>query len=227
MKRKPAFLFDLNGTMIDDMEYHIRAWHRILNDLGAHLSYEETKQQCYGKNNELLERTFPGRFSDEEKHRMSMEKEHQYQQAFRPHLKLINGLERFLEEAKAAEISMAIGSAAIMFNIDFVINGLKLAPYIDAVVSADDVEWSKPHPETFLKCAKLLGVDPLDCIVFEDSPKGVEAAAAAGMKSVVITSMHTPDEFPDHSTILHFISDYQQLFCKDLVLNEERAYFGN
>lgn len=54
-----AFLFDLNGTMIDDMEFHIRAWHSILNGLGAHLSYEETKLQCYGKNHELLERTFP------------------------------------------------------------------------------------------------------------------------------------------------------------------------
>jgi beta-phosphoglucomutase-like phosphatase (HAD superfamily) len=44
-----AFLFDLNGTMIDDMEYHIKAWHRILNDLGADLSVERVKEECYGK----------------------------------------------------------------------------------------------------------------------------------------------------------------------------------
>jgi beta-phosphoglucomutase len=53
-----AFLFDLNGTMIDDMHYHIRAWHKILNEIGGNLSLEQTKMECYGKNNELLERIF-------------------------------------------------------------------------------------------------------------------------------------------------------------------------
>ena len=70
-----AILFDLNGTMINDMEYHINAWYNLLNNLGARLSIEETKLQCYGKNQELLERIFPGRFSDQEMEKMSMEKE--------------------------------------------------------------------------------------------------------------------------------------------------------
>ena len=66
MKYK-AFLFDLNGTMINDMPYHIKAWHRIVNDLGARLSLEQVKQECYGKNEEVLERIFPGRYTEEEK----------------------------------------------------------------------------------------------------------------------------------------------------------------
>lgn len=65
--RAKAFLFDLNGTMINDMQYHIDAWYNILNDLGANLSIERVKEECYGKNRELLERIFPGRFSEEEK----------------------------------------------------------------------------------------------------------------------------------------------------------------
>ena len=211
-----AFLFDLNGTMIDDMEFHIRAWHSILNGLGAHLSYEETKLQCYGKNHELLERTFPGRFTLAEKDAMSIEKEKQYQEAFRPQLKLIDGLDVFLEEAKQAAIPMAIGSAAIMFNIDFVLDGLNIRHYIDAIVSADDVSTSKPHPETFIKCAAQLGVAPADCIVFEDSPKGVESAAAAGMKAVVITTMHEEHEFAAHTNIISFIPNYKGLSINDL-----------
>ena len=211
-----AFLFDLNGTMIDDMEFHIRAWHSILNGLGAHLSYEETKLQCYGKNHELLERTFPGRFTLAEKDAMSIEKEKQYQEAFRPQLKLIDGLDVFLEEAKQAAIPMAIGSAAIMFNIDFVLDGLNIRHYIDAIVSADDVSTSKPHPETFIKCAAQLGVAQADCIVFEDSPKGVESAAAAGMKAVVITTMHEEHEFAAHTNIIRFIPNYKGLSINDL-----------
>src|SRR6476469_3850900 len=96
-KKYKAFLFDLNGTMIDDMPFHIRAWHRILNELGANISLEEVKTQCYGKNHELLERIFPGRFSLEEKDRMSLAKEKQYQEEFRPSLSLITGLDEFLK----------------------------------------------------------------------------------------------------------------------------------
>src|SRR5436309_8807269 len=114
-KRYSCFLFDLNGTMINDMQYHIGSWHRILNELGANISMERMKEECYGKNHELLERIFPGRFSEEEKNKMSMAKEKEYQDSFRPYLKLIPGLDEFLRIAHAAKIPMAIGSAAIMF----------------------------------------------------------------------------------------------------------------
>ncbi|MCY7311346.1 MAG: hypothetical protein LH619_11255 [Chitinophagaceae bacterium] len=67
INNKKAFLFDLNGTMINDMSYHIRAWHRILNELGASISIERVKEEWYGKNHELLERVFPCRFSEEKK----------------------------------------------------------------------------------------------------------------------------------------------------------------
>jgi beta-phosphoglucomutase len=158
-----AFLFDLNGTMIDDMQYHINAWHKILNELGATISLEQTKAECYGKNAELLQRIFPDRFTTEEVTALSIAKETQYQKEFLPHLKLIDGLDHFLQQAAQHNIKMAIGSAAIMYNIDFVIDGLNLHHYINAIVSADDVNISKPHPETFVKCATQLQVDAKDC----------------------------------------------------------------
>ena len=92
-KKYKAFVFDLNGTIIDDMDYHINAWHRILNALGANISLAQTKQECYGKNHEFLERIFPGIYTEEEKDRMSWEKEKTYQQEFRPQLKFIEGFE--------------------------------------------------------------------------------------------------------------------------------------
>ena len=202
------FLFDLNGTMIDDMHYHITAWHDILNQLGAGITMEKMKEECYGKNEELLERTFPGRFTAEEKSYMSLEKEKAYQQAYRPELSLIMGLPRFLQKAKKQKVGMAIGSAAIRFNIDFVLDGLNIRPFFGAIVSADDVQHSKPHPETYLACAGLLNAPPSECIVFEDSPKGVASAANAGMQAVVINTMHTREEFEGHNNIICFIDDY-------------------
>jgi beta-phosphoglucomutase len=211
MKLYKAFLFDLNGTMIDDMSYHIEAWHKLLNDMGAGISLEETKLQCYGKNHEILERIFPGRFSEEEKRQISVAKETRYQKEYRPFLKLINGLDTFLERAYRGNIKMAIGTAAIMMNVDFVVEGLKLQKYFDVMVCADDVARSKPDPETYLTCAEKLNMIPGDCLVFEDSPKGTEAALYAGMDCVVITSMHNPDEF-NPVNIARFVPDYTSLF---------------
>ena len=205
-----ALLFDLNGTMINDMEYHTLAWYSIMKeDLGAALNYESVKKEMYGKNHEVLERVFgKEKFSPVEIERLSADKEKRYQEGYLPHLALIAGLNDFLERAKAAQIPMAIGSAAIPFNIDFVVDGLNIRHYLDAIVSADDVQMSKPDPETFLKAAAALGVTPADCLVFEDAPKGVESALNAGMKCLVLTTTHSLEEFDGYPNILGYITDY-------------------
>ena len=194
---KAAFIFDLNGTMIDDMQYHARAWYDILNnDLNAGLTWDEVKVQMYGKNDELLERIFgKNHFPETRIKELSIEKEKRYQQAYLPNLALIKGLQSFLEKTQDAGIPMAIGSAAIPFNIDFVLDNLYLRHFFKGIVSADDVATSKPDPETFIKCAQLVNAEPNRCIVFEDAPKGVEAAQNAGMACVVLTTMHEKEEF--------------------------------
>ena len=213
-----AFLFDLNGTMIDDMHFHAKAWHQLLNtDLSADLTWEEVKVQMYGKNSEVLDRIFgKGRFTENEVLELSVEKERRYQQEYFPHLKLINGLHNFLMQARKKNIPMAIGSAAIPFNIDFVLDNLDIRHYFKAIVSADDVTESKPHPETFVKAAELLGVVPTACVVFEDAPKGVEAAHNAGMNCVVLTTAHEAEEFTQYPNIIRFVEDYTDPGLQDL-----------
>jgi beta-phosphoglucomutase len=213
-----ALIFDLNGTMINDMDYHIRAWTEILNtDLQAGMSEEQIKSQMYGKNAELFVRVFgEGRFTADEMEYWSIEKEKRYQQAYRPHLRLINGLEDLLKKAQKKNIPMAIGTAAIPFNIHFVLDQLDIRKYFRAIVSADDVVISKPHPETFLKAAGLLHADPAVCLVFEDAPKGVEAASHAGIPCVVLTTMHNRNKFPRSDLIVEFIKDYKDPFILSL-----------
>jgi beta-phosphoglucomutase-like phosphatase (HAD superfamily) len=79
------------------------------------------------------------------------------------------------------------------------------------------VSISKPDPETFLKAARLLNTDPVDCLVFEDAPKGVEAAKNAGIPCVVITTLHSPNEFPASDHIIRFIKDYSDPFVVSLL----------
>ncbi|MDO7845557.1 HAD family phosphatase [Hymenobacter sp. M29] len=214
-----AFIFDMNGTMIHDMDYHTRAWRHLFNhDLGGSFTHEEVKPQMYGKNQEVLVRMFgPDRFTADEMDRLSLEKERRYQQEYLPNLALLPGLPAFLEAAHRAGIPMAIGSAAIPFNIDFVLDNLRIRHYFSAIVSADDVVLSKPHPETFLKAAAQLGVAPADCLVFEDVPKGAEAALNAGMKAVVLTTTHEVAEFAALPNVLHFAPDFTDEFVRGLL----------
>ena len=214
-----AIIFDLNGTMINDMDYHTRGWLYLLNNvLGGNFTWDEVKPQMYGKNQEVLVRMFgAGKFTDEEMERLSIEKERRYQQEFFPDLKLLPGLNGFLEKAYQQGIPMAIGSAAIPFNIDFVLDNLNIRHYFKAIVSADDVLLSKPNPETFLKCAEVLNADPTECLVFEDVPKGAEAALNAGMKTIILTTTHQPEEFNGLDNVLHFANDFEDDFLIGLL----------
>jgi len=214
-----ALIFDMNGTMINDMEYHTKAWMRIFNEeLGGNFNWDEVKGHMYGKNAEVLERVFgPQRFTNAEKDELSFAKEKRYQEEYLPQLALLPGLAEFLEEAYQKQIPMAIASAAIPFNIDFVLDNLNIRHYFKAIVSADDVLLSKPHPETFLKAAEQLNVSPVNCMVFEDVPKGAEAALNAGMPAVVLTTTHQQNEFAHLDHILHFSNDFTDPFFADLL----------
>lgn len=213
-----AFIFDLNGTMIDDMEFHTRAWMHLMNhDLGGNFTWDEVKAQMYGKNPEVLVRMFGAfRFSEDEMRELSFEKERRYQHEYLPQLALLPGLHGFLDKAHKAGILMGIGSAAIPFNIDFVLDNLNIRHYFKAIVSADDVTVSKPHPETYLRVAELLHVAPADCLVFEDVPKGAEAALNAGMQSVILTTTHQQSEFEALPNIIHFAKDFTGEFFEKL-----------
>ncbi len=112
-------------------------------------------------------------------------------------------------------IKLGIGSAAIRYNIDFVLDGLEIRKYFQAIVSADDVSCSKPDPETWLQCADVLRLPFTDCLVFEDSPKGAESALNAGMKCIIITSLHNREEFINYKNVIAFINDFNDIFIHD------------
>jgi HAD superfamily hydrolase (TIGR01509 family) len=148
---------------------------------------------------------------------LSVEKERRYQKEYLPQLALLPGLMEFLEQAYHANIPMAIGSAAIPFNINFVLDNLNIRKYFKAIVSADEVEISKPHPETYLKVAEQLLLNPADCLVFEDVPKGAEAAKNAGMNCVILTTTHEQHEFHYLDNVLHFAPDFRGAFFEGLI----------
>lgn len=208
MSKPAAIILDMNGTIINDMPWHIKIWNQLFNEYGANHTLEQSKQELYGKNSEILERIFPGKFTQAEKDALEQEKEKRYRQSYAPEMKLIKGLDIFLQQAYDNNIAMALGTAAIRDNVDFILDGLAIRRYFEAIVTAEEVTFSKPHPATFLQCAAALNIPPQHCIVFEDSPKGIETAANAGMPCVALTTMHSAEEFATYDNILFVVEDY-------------------
>ena len=214
---KRAFIFDMDGTMVDNMMVHHRAWQRKLAALGLELTLEEVRQSIHGINEEILERLFGDRFSPEERRRIAWEKEAEYRDIFLSELKLVPGLEAFLKSAQQAGIRMGIGTAAPHENVQFVLENLHLRPLFGSVIDASQVIKGKPDPEVFLRVAEELGADPADCVVFEDSPTGAEAARRAGMQAVIITTTHTAEEFAHFEHVVRIISDFEEVRVEELL----------
>jgi len=205
-----GFIFDMDGTMVDNMMVHHRAWQRKLATLGLELTLEEIRQTIHGINEEIIERLFGNRFTPAERQQIALEKEAEYRSIFLPELRLINGLDTFLRTAAKRGIPMGIGSAAPPENVQFVLENLGLHPLFRAVIDSGQVSKGKPDPEVFLTVAERLGLPPEQCLVFEDSPTGAEAARRAGMPTVIVTTTHTPDEFAHFDHVVRTIRDFTE-----------------
>jgi beta-phosphoglucomutase len=206
-----GIIFDMDGTMVDNMMVHHRAWQRKLAELGLDLSIDEVKEKIHGINEEILERIFGDRYTVEERRRISWEKEAAYREIFLPELRLVPGLQGFLERAKATNIPMAIGTAAPSENVDFVLDNLNLRPYFTGVFDAKSVTKGKPDPEIFNVAAASLGLSTADCLIFEDSVTGAEAARRAGASTIIVTTTHAREEFAQFNHIVRFIGDFEGL----------------
>lgn len=206
-----ALIFDMDGTMVDNMMVHHRAWQQQLHIQGYNYSLSEIIEQFHGKNLDIIERIFGDKYTPEERLRFSNDKEAKYREMYRPDLKLIDGLQQLLATAFEHEIPIGIGTAAQYANVNLVLDTLNIRNYFSAIVADVDVENGKPDPEVFLKAAEKMGAYPEHCLVFEDSPVGAKTAENAGMKAIIITSTHKPHEFSNFSNVVKCINNYEEI----------------
>ncbi len=204
-----ALLFDMDGTIVHNMLYHHRAWQELLKELGLDWSIERVQAEIWGKNEDIFERIFPGKYSKSEARELALKKERRYIECYTPDAQLLPGLEQVLASAKEVGLKLAIATAAPPICLEFVMNFFKLERFFDAVVHADEVAHSKPHPESYLVAAARVGVKPDRCLVFEDAPVGVKSAEAAGIRSYVLLTTHQQAEFKGFSSVKGFLHDYQ------------------
>ncbi|MBK8504356.1 MAG: HAD family phosphatase [Saprospiraceae bacterium] len=212
-----GFIFDMDGTMVDNMMVHHRAWQKKLATLGIEMSMAEVKEHIHGVNEEILERLFGERFTLAERKQVAYEKEAEYRVIFKDQLSLIPGLHQFLSEAFQKGIPMAIGTAAPPENVDFVLDRLNLRHYFGGVIHARNVSRGKPDPETFVLAAQSIGIPTERCLVFEDSLAGAHTAKNAGCPAIIVTSTHQQQEFEHFDHILKFINDFSEINLEEVL----------
>jgi beta-phosphoglucomutase len=179
-----ALIFDLDGVVIDSMPTHTLAWERYLEANGIDPANVEARM--HGKrNDDLVRDLFGPQIGDDAIFEHGAAKEHLFREMIGATLeaKLVPGIREFLAEASKT-VPLALGTNAEPANVDFILNGAGIRRYFRATVDGSQVARAKPAPDVYLRGAELLGVDPGNCIVFEDSPVGIQAARSAGMRTV-------------------------------------------
>jgi beta-phosphoglucomutase family hydrolase len=214
---KRAFIFDMDGTLVDNMRFHTEAWGKMLAENGVEMNAHDFLVKTAGKTNREILPTVFGEISDERIIELGERKESLYREFFLPVRKTVEGVVEFLEEAQKLGVKMAVATAAPVANMEFILDGLDLRRFFDAITTAADIKNGKPDPEIFLKSAEKLNVEPQNCLVFEDAVGGFEAAHRAGMKSIGIATVNSIEEILRLDSIVEAHADFSGLKPQDLI----------
>ncbi len=181
-------IFDLDGVLVSTDELHYEAWKRLAKEIGiaAFGKADNEKQRGVSRMESLQIVLNKGNksYTEEEKQGMAERKNNYYKEMLETldDKAVLPGVLTTLRGLQDKKILMAVGSASK--NAPSILKRIGLLPYLDGVSSGLDTTRSKPDPEVFLVAADKLGLSPDKCLVVEDSFAGVQAAKAAGMKSL-------------------------------------------
>jgi HAD superfamily hydrolase (TIGR01509 family) len=189
-----VFIFDMDGVLVDNHKWHFEAWVEFGKKYGLEISAEDFSRQFGSTNHQVLVSLFGNVLSAEEIIALGNEKEGIYRQLYLPFIKPVDGLPEFLQYIYEIGIPIALATSAPPENVEFTLNGTGLKKYFSVITDSAMVTRGKPDPQVYLFTAAKLGVEPADCIVFEDSVAGIKSATRAGMRVIAVATTHKPEE---------------------------------
>lgn len=222
-----AFIFDMDGVLTDNMQFHAMSWVELFRDHGLDgLDPDRYLVETAGmKGHDVLRYFLDPHISHQEAERLTELKDFLYRVNSRGNIKPMPGLHLFLEKAGQAGIRLAVGTGSGAKNTAYVLDLLNAGHFFQAVVGSHQVREGKPAPDIFLRAAELLGVEPSRCIVFEDALPGVEAAARAGMNCVAVTTTNNRKAFAPFHNVIELIDNFLHVDPLSLLerLHESRS----
>jgi len=191
-----AVIFDMDGVIVDTNPHHRIAWREYYQRNGKTLSDDDFVQYVSGKHNtDIVAHLFAGQpLTPAEVARLSNEKEALFRELYSADITPVPGIVLFLQALKDAGIRMAVATSAPVENLDFIMDALGIRHYFDVLLNEGMVSHPKPDPEIYQKAMAMLGVEPADSVIFEDSMTGIQAAKASGAYVVGVATTQSPNE---------------------------------
>ncbi|MDY0975105.1 HAD-IA family hydrolase [Massilia sp. CFBP9012] len=214
-----ALIFDMDGTIVDNMDFHTQAWITFFARRGKVIEPDAFFRDTAGRQGKEILRHYMGEeLSDDELATLNHEKEELYRELYGPHRATLPGFDAFIAAGAARGWKLAVATSASPGSTRFILDEMDLRSRFDAVVVGTvDVPRGKPHPDVFLKAADRCETMPAQCIVFEDAPLGVEAARRAGMRAVVLTTTLPAEAFAEFDNVIAIVNDFTQLDVETLL----------
>lgn len=191
LEQMKGAIFDLDGVIVDTAKYHFLAWRSLAEELGfefTEVHNERLKGVSRMTSLDILLEIGGLDFTEAEKLEMAEKKNRRYVEYISQldESELLPGVREYLNRLRERGVGIALGSASK--NALFILDKLNIAGMFDAIVDGNKVSNAKPDPEVFQTAGRELGLQPEDCVVFEDAEAGVAAGKAAGMQVVGIGS---------------------------------------
>lgn len=206
-----AVLFDMDGVLIDNTNFHINAWLQFSQHHDRPITKEQYLENINGRvSADAMAYMFGRTVSPDELVEFTEEKEGIYRELYGPHLRPTTGLIPFLDALKVENVPLAVGTSAPVSNVLFTLDGLSIRSYFDAIVDSSMIRHGKPNPEIYLTAADRVSIDPARCVVFEDALAGIEAGRRAGMTVIALATTHTHDELKNSGAAL-IVDDFTGL----------------
>jgi len=174
-----ALIFDLDGTLSDSLQLHVAAWNKVADIYGFKFDPQIVYDMTGSPTIAFARRIIDIYKIDADPEEMVKIKQH----SFWDSAELLQPIEQVTKIVEKYHniLPMSVGTGACRKSAEVQLKTLQIYDYFDFIVTADDVKNHKPEPDTFLECARLMGVDPSKCQVFEDGDLGIVAAKTAGM----------------------------------------------
>ncbi|MCF0050187.1 HAD family phosphatase [Dyadobacter sp. LJ53] len=209
MKKEIAVIFDMDGVICHTNPYHSMAFREFFSKRDLSPTDEEFAMHMFGKSNSYILSHFLQRVIEgEELLQMENEKESLFRQIYEPYIDPIEGIVDFINDLHSNGVKLGVATSAPQANLNLILTKVPIRANLGSIMASENVKKHKPDPEVYLTSAKNLGVEPGQCVVFEDSFSGVSAAINAGMRVVGVLSSHVKEELPLCNL---YIEDYREM----------------
>jgi beta-phosphoglucomutase family hydrolase len=196
----------MDGVLADTGQFHFQSWVKMAEEIGFTFT-KDFFDQTFGQQSIPITRILVGPNIDQRNiEKWANLKEHYYREMIKTKIKPLPGVINLIRNLKAEGFKIAVGSSGPPENVDLLLQSLKIKDVFDLIITAAEVQNSKPAPDVFLKVAEELQIIPNHCIVIEDAPVGIKAAKRAGMKVIALTTTHHSSDLLEANTVVKDLS---------------------